>query len=150
MSHKTISFISKNCKFAPIILFIFANFSLSHMAQVECQPIYLLHPVMHFLKSKENSKFGANTVSAWIQPHSWIEPHPKFRLVPWARTQTNSMKLMLCMFTFHLSMFKICICSPRTQYSVIQNLKFELNPTQEPVMKDRTPGLHSSGYGMQS
>ena len=25
---------------------------------------------------------------------------------------------------------------------------FKLNPTKEPVMKNRTPGLHSSGYGI--
>ena len=39
-----------------------------------------------------------------------------------------------------------------TKYSLgIQIIKFcyflELNPTQKPVMKNRTPGLHSSRYG---
>ena len=36
-------------------------------------------------------------------------------------------------------MFKIWLYSPRTQYSVIQSSKFELNPTQKPVTKNRTP-----------
>ena len=47
-------------------------------------------------------------------------------------------------------MFKICLHSPGTQYSVIQSSKFELNPTQKPSTKNRTPGLHSSGYGIQN
>ena len=51
------------------------------------------------------------------------------------------------MFLFNLQMFELCLYSPGTQYSVIQSSKFELNPTQKPSTKNRTPGLHSSGYG---
>ena len=43
------------------------------------------------------------------------------------------------MLVFNLSMFKICLCSPGIQYSVIKSSKFELNPTQKPVTKNRTP-----------
>ena len=45
-------------------------------------------------------------------------------------------------------MLKICLCSPGTQYSFIQCSKFELSPTQKPLTKNRTPGLHSSIYGI--
>ena len=48
-------------------------FTLSHKAQVECQPICLLHPVMHFLKSKQNSKLGANLQSkSTTEKFSWL------------------------------------------------------------------------------
>ena len=85
-----------------------------------------------------------------MQPHSWIEPHPKFKLVLWASTQANPLKLLLCMFIFKLKMFENCLCFPCTQYSVIQSSNFELNPTYKPITRNKIPGLHSRGYGNQT
>ena len=70
---RTFRLIFKNCKFAPINLFCLHIFVLSHKAQAECKPICLLHPVMHFLKSKLNSKLGANLQSkSATEKFSWL------------------------------------------------------------------------------
>ena len=80
------------------------------------------------------------TVCAWMQTHSWIEPHPKFEILPLALKLANPLKLLLCMFVINLSIFKITICFPETLYSVNQTSKFEFNPTQNPFRKIETRG----------
>ena len=59
------------------------------------------------------------TVSAWLQPHSWIEPQ---------------------------EIEKSCFWSKSPLFEGF----FELTPTQKPILKNRTLGLQSSGYGKWS
>ena len=63
------------------------------------------------------------TVSAWLQPRSWIEPQVMWKV------------MFLGDPTFSLK-------------SPLFEGYFELNPTQKSILKNRTLGLQSSGYGI--
>ena len=68
MSHENISVEEFYCKFAPTILFMFANFCLSYMAQIKCQPICLLHPSHAFFKIKTKFKILGQICKKNLQP----------------------------------------------------------------------------------
>ena len=68
-----------------------------------------------------------HTVSAWLQPHSWIEPHGMWKV------------LFLGVFLNKPPLFGLKV-------HFFKGF-FELNPTQKSILKNTTPGLLSSGYG---